>query len=346
MDNVIFQVGITRDWQNWTGEGFEGILADSLGRLPNLQFEVMPETGGPTPPGILDRYDAVIAFAHRFPKESFAGVNRLLCISRWGVGYDYVDIDACSEAGVLVALTPEAVRRPMAEGILAMIFSLGKNLHQLDQRVRGRRWREGLTQPGVCVQGKALGSVGVGNIAIELFRMARGLGFGRLLGFDPFVKPDQISGREIELVDLDTLLRESDFVTINVPLNSHTKGLIGARELALMKPTAYVINTARGSIVDEKALLEALREGRIAGAGLDVFEQEPPPADHPLLDLDNTVFAPHSVGWTHELIRDLNSQSCHHVEMVYRGEVPPWLANPQVVEHATLQAKLAARKKP
>ena len=220
----------------------------------------LPDTGGTATREIADTYDAIIVFGYYFPAECLNGVQRLACLARWGVGYDRIDVPACNENGVAIAITPPGVRRPVAEGIHALFFSLAKNLPALDRRVREGRWRENLTEIGVCVEGRTLGSIGAGNIAGEMFRMARGIGYGRLLAFDPFIGPERAAELGVELVDLDTVMRESDFITINVPLSERTQGLVDARALSLMKPTAYLVNTARGPIVDEKALTEVLRE--------------------------------------------------------------------------------------
>jgi phosphoglycerate dehydrogenase-like enzyme len=228
---------------------------------------------------------------------------------------------------------------------MAFIFALAKNLRRLDIRTREGRWRENLVCDSVCVEGRTLGSVGVGSIAGETFRIARGIGFGRLLGYDPYADPKRAAELGVELVDLDTVMRESDFVAVNTFLSAETRGLVGARELALMKPTAYLINTSRGPVIDEKALVEVLQQRRIAGAGLDVFEEEPPPKDHPLFALDNVILAPHSVAWTMESLRDNSLEACRNVRDVYEGKVPPHLANPKVAGRPGLQAKLAARRK-
>ncbi|MCI0621259.1 MAG: dehydrogenase [Acidobacteria bacterium] len=340
-----FRVGVSPDWADWAPDTLGFALAEVLESLPDLEHEVMPDSGGKPTREILDRYDAVIAFAYPFPRESIAGVKRLCGIARWGVGFDSVDVNACMEADVLVALSPMAVRRPLAEGILAMIFTLTKNIRRLDQQARAGRWRDNLQCRSICIQGRTLGSVGLGNIASELFRMVGGMGFGRLLSFDPYAPRERAAELAVDLVDLDTLMRESDFVAINAPLHADTRGLIGARELALMRPTAYLINTSRGPLVDEGALVEALRQRRIAGAGLDVFENEPMHGNHPLYELDNVILTPHSVGWTEELIRDLNFETCRSVRAVYEGKVPAHLANPTVIGRAGMQAKLAARRK-
>ena len=197
----IFRVGITPDWAEWTGDTLKATVAEILEPLPDLQHEVMPDRPGGAEPAVLDRYDAVLAFGYPFPAESLAGIQRLSCIARWGVGFNWVDIDACTEAGVAVALSPNAVRRPIAEGILALIFGLTKNLRAYDRQVRSGKWRENLPR-GLCVQGRALGSVGLGNIAGEMFRMARGIGFGRLLAFDPYAPSERAAELGVDLVPL------------------------------------------------------------------------------------------------------------------------------------------------
>ena len=225
------------------------------------------------------------------------------------------------------------------------MFAVAKNLRNYDQWVRQGSWQTKLDDRGVCFLGRTLGSVGLGNIASETCRIGRGIGFERILAYDPYVSAERAAELGVELVDLSTVMRESDFVTIHTPLNPETKGLIGAEEIALMKPTAFLINTARGPVVDEAALVEALKHRRIAGAGLDVLQQEPPPKDHPLFELDNVVLSPHCVSWTVETHRDVGLEVCENVRLAYEGMAPPHLANPQVVEKPGMQEKLAARKK-
>src|SRR5207248_863194 len=162
-----------------------------------------------------------------------------------------------------------------------------KNLREQDRTVRSGKWRGSLRGLGKTVEGRVLGCVGCGNIARELFRLAKPLGFGRLLACDPYVDPEAAARLGIELVPLEEVLATSDYVSINTPLNSSTRGLIGEAQLRLMKPTAFLINTARGPIVDQKALTRALAEKWIAGAGIDVFEEEPVDPADPLLQLDN-----------------------------------------------------------
>ena len=343
--NGKFRVAITPDWEPRTDELIGPALKEVFDPHPDIEYELLPVCPNNTGvPAVMDEYDAIIVFSYAFPAESLKGLKRLACLARWGVGYDQIDAPAATEADVAVALTPLAVRRPVAEGIITLIMVLAKNVRELDARTRAGRWREGLTSKSICIQGRTLGSVGVGSIAGEMFRMAKGMGFGRLLGYDPYLTKARAAELGVELVDLDTVMRESDFVAVNTFLSDDTRGLVGEHELSLMKKSAYIINTARGPIIDEKALIAALQAGEIAGAGLDVLEEEPTPLDNPLLTMDNVILAPHSIAWTEESIRDNSLHSVRSVLSVYKGEAPPHVANPQVIDRPGFQAKLAARR--
>ena len=344
-ENSDFLVGITPDWTDWTermlGPGLRQVFDD----VPDIKHELMPaDSNKVLSAEVLRRYDAVIVFGYKVRRESLEGVAKLLCVSRYGVGFDTVDIAACNEANVLVSITPGGVRRSMAEGTISLIFSIAKNLRNYDQWVREGTWSQKLSRASVNVQGRTLGSVGLGNIASEVMRLAKGVGFGRLIAADPYVSKERAAALGVELVDLPTVMRESDFVTLHTMLNSQTRGLIGAEELALMKPSAFLINTSRGPVVDEAALIETLTQRRIAGAALDVLEKEPPEKDNPLFELDNVVLAPHTVAFTEEGHRDMGIEACQNVRLVYEGKVPAHLANPEVADHPGMQAKLAARR--
>jgi phosphoglycerate dehydrogenase-like enzyme len=229
----------------------------------------------------------------------------------------------------------------VAEEILTLVFELSKDLLAQDQIVRSGRWRGAMRRLGTTVEGKVLGSVGCGNIARELFRLARPLGFSRLIACDPYVDGQAARDLGVELVSLEDVFRLSDYVTVNTFLNASTRGLVGDAQLRLMKPTAFLINTARGPIVDQKALTAALEERRIAGAGLDVFEQEPIAADDPLLGLDNVILAPHGLAWTEELARDNGLEACDHILALASGKVPQGLVNREVLDSQSFQKKLA-----
>jgi phosphoglycerate dehydrogenase-like enzyme len=332
-----FSVGITSDFET-RGKGLLDAALSVVFDPAGIEYEVMPDTGGVGLSEVIDRYDAIIVLDWRFPAESFHQLRRLVVLARWGVGYDQVDTRACSDASVILAITPDSVRGPVAEGILALIFSLAKNLPTLDRNCRAGLWRSD-APVSVDLRGSSLGSVGMGNIACEMFRIARALGFGRLLACSRSLSP-QAGTLGVEVTDLDTVMRESDFVATNCPLNAETRGMLGARELALMKPSSYLINTARGAIVDEIALLQVLRERRIAGAGLDVFAIEPIRDDHPFFELDNVVLTPHLIARTRGCIRDTSLSACRNVLAVAQGRVPPYVVNRDVLAHPRIRSRL------
>jgi phosphoglycerate dehydrogenase-like enzyme len=198
--------------------------------------------------------------------------------------------------------------------------------------VRAGKWDERSRWMGTELRERTLGVIGLGGIGRALLALVRGLGMNEPLAFDPFL-PDTLAARAgARQVGLDNLLQGSDFVSIHCPLNDRTRGLIGARELSLMKPTAYLLNTARGGIVDEAALLEALRGRRIAGAALDCFDHEPLTAPPPFAGLDNVLLAPHCIGWTEELFRDIGRSACRAMLDLSLGRRPAGVLNPEVFD--------------
>lgn len=335
-----FRIGITPDFRTQVSGVLDPGIEEVLKPAPGIEWEYMPETAGVAAPEVLNRYDAAIVLDYRFPAESFEGVERLAVIARWGVGFDRIDVPACTKAAVILAVTTDSVGRPVAEGALGLIFALAKNFRTHDRNIRAGRWREQAPM-GFNIAGKTLGTVGLGNIGRELFRLARGVGFRRLLAYEPIAPSAEEAAAGVEFTDLDTVMRESDFISIHCPLNGQTRGMVGARELALMKTTAYVINTARGPIVDEAALIGALREHKIAGAALDVYESEPVRAGHPLLELENTLLSPHVIARTHECVRDTSLSACRSVVAVSQGNAPPYIVNRNVLDRPEMQKKLA-----
>jgi phosphoglycerate dehydrogenase-like enzyme len=257
------------------------------------------------------------------------------------VGYDMIDVEACTKHDVLLSITRDAVRRPVAEAILTVILALAKRVLQNDRLVREGRWEEQGRELGLGLRGRVLGTIGVGNIGAELVGLLRPLGLARLLAVDPYVSPGDAARLEVELTELDTLLSEADFVCVNCPLTEATRHLIGVDELRRMKPTAFLVNTARGPIVDEAALARALEERWIAGAALDVFEEEPLPADSPLIGLPNVILSPHSIAWTDELFALNGSGACENVLAVLRGEIPRHVVNRDVLERPGFKRKLS-----
>ena len=339
-----YRVGVTADFKTFNAGVIEPALRELFDPLPQVAYDFMPELRREVTPDQLCGYDAVISLGVRYTADTFQEVESLAVIARWGVGYDMIDVSACTESDLLVAITTDAVRRPVAEAILALMLALARRIPLKDQQVRTGRWDLRATSPGVGLRGKAVGSVGLGNIASEMFHLLRPFGLARMWAYDPYVGQDKAHDMGIELVDLPALFRMSDFIAVNCPLNEETRGMIDRDLLSLMRPTAYLINTARGAIVKQADLVAGLEAGNIAGAGLDVFEQEPLAADDPLTRLDNVILAPHSLAFTDCMYRDTAREACHNVLTVLRGEVPPHVVNREVIERPGFRAKSRSLK--
>jgi len=343
MPNVsdVFRVGITPDFFVDAKGRFEAAIEEKLDGVTGLEWASMPpQPGHVGTADAIGQFDAIFCLKLDVDEESLRGIERTALIARWGVGYDNLDVDALTRHDVALAITPNAVRRPVAEAELTLIFALAKDLLHQDRITREGKWRGDVRRAGRTMAGRTLGSVGCGNIGLEMFRLARSLGFGRFVACDPYVKAERVAPLGVELTSLDEVLRASDFVVVNTLLNKDTRGLIGEPELAKMRPDAFLINTARGPIVDEAALIRALAEHRIAGAGLDVFEDEPPAKDNPLLAMDNVILSPHGLAWTEEIVRDNGLEACDNILSVFQGEPPATLVNREVLARPGFQAKL------
>lgn len=235
--------------------------------------------------------DGTICGDDQYTAKVFQAARRLKVISKWGTGIDSLDLDAAARHGVRVYNTTGAFSDPVADTVMGYILSFARRIPWMDREVRGGCWRK---QSGIALRESVLGVVGVGNIGKSVVRRARAFGM-RVLGNDRVELPASfVAEMGLEVTTLDDLLRRADFVSLNCDLNPTSYHLIGQHELARMRPTAYLINTARGPIIDEPALVQALRNGTIAGAALDVFEQEPLPADSPLRSFDTCLLAPHN----------------------------------------------------
>jgi D-3-phosphoglycerate dehydrogenase len=258
---------------------------------------------------------------------------RLKIVARHGVGFDSVDVPAMTAKGIVVTNTPFAIRRPVAVAALTLIFALGGRLFAKDRITRANDWRARNDLMGVGLATRTLGIVGVGGIGAELIPLARPF-FARVVAADPFVDAARISALGAEKIELDSLMAVADFIVIVCPLNADTLKLIDARRLALMKPTAFLVNVGRGPIVDEAALIDVLRAGRIAGAGLDVFEQEPTAPDNPLLSMESVIVTPHALCWTDECFHEIAVSGLNSVVDVSLGLRPQHVVNPEVYNTA------------
>jgi phosphoglycerate dehydrogenase-like enzyme len=328
------RVGLTRDILDSRGDPAFGRAALAiLDRDSNLEWEYLPAIVPAIDPELAAQYDALYVNIARVPAAAVERSDcRLRVVARHGVGYDQVDIPAMTRAGVLVTNTPTSMPRPVATTALTFVLALAGKLFLKDKLTRSGRWHERMDNMGVGLSGRTLGVVGAGGIGKELMRMARVFDL-KLLASDPVANDVELGYIGARKVDLDTLMRESDFVVICCLLNEHTRHLIGAEALAKMKPTSYLINVARGPIVDEKALIAALQARRIAGAALDVFDQEPVDPANPLLTMDNVIVTPHSLCWTDECFHNMASTGLRSIVEVLNGRVPEFLVNRAVLQH-------------
>jgi len=241
---------------------------------------------------VIGEYDAVVVrSATKITKDIIAKGDKLKVIGRAGIGVDNVDVQAATEKGIVVMNTPQGNALAAAEHTIGLMFAAARKIGIADRTMKQGKWEKKALM-GVEIYGKTLGVVGIGNIGIIVAEKAVALGM-RVLAYDIFISKEFAASKGIELVDLDTLLKESDFVTVHVPLVKETRSIINKDAIAKMKKSVIIINVARGPIVNEKDLNEALQEGRIAGAALDVFDEEPPPKDYPLVLCDNVVCTPH-----------------------------------------------------
>ena len=288
--------------------------------LLQAQAEVDVKGGlkGPELIEIMGDYDALVVRSEtKVTAAVIQAGKRLQVIARAGIGVDNIDLEAATSTGIAVVNAPTGNTVAAAEHTVALTMALARNVPQAHQSMKEGKWNRSAFM-GVELRNKALGIVGLGRVGSEVARRAKGLGM-RLLGFDPFVAPDLARVLGAELMPLEKLLAESDFVTLHTPLTANTRQLIGARELGLMKPTARIVNVARGELIDDQALLQALDSGRLAGAALDVFAQEPP-GDTPLTRHPKTIVTPHLGASTEEAQREVAIEAAQQVLAVLRGE--------------------------
>jgi D-3-phosphoglycerate dehydrogenase len=307
-----------------------------LSKVAELSFE--NKEGGYTEDDLVEMigpYDAImITSQHAITSRVIAAAPKLRIIVKRGAKPENVDYEAATKRGIVVAWTPGVNYVAVAEHALMLMLCLAKKTIPQMERLRGGAWREsdaGLEE--LC--GKTIGIVGLGGIGRVLCRMVGGFDV-KLLAYDPYISPAQAKEVNVNLVGLEDLLRQSDYVTLHATLTEETRHLIGEKELSMMKKTAYLINTARGGLIDESALLKALREGEIAGAGLDVFEPEPPKHENPLLHLPNVVVTPHMAGWSDEAVYREQKEAALEIKLVLEGESPRYPINPEALENRKL----------
>lgn len=278
-------------------------------------------------PKLVGEASAVLLNLTRLDAQAIGRLKRCKVISRYGVGYDNVDVEAATRAGIWVANVQHYAKEDVSDHALALLLACARRVTERDRAVRKGEWNTAARLKAYRLAGRTLGLVGYGDIARCLHRKVSGFGLARVLVSDPYVDAATVRAAGAQLVALDRLLAESDFVSVHAPLAPATRGLIGAAQLAALKPTAILVNTSRGPLIDETAIVEALRGGKLACAGLDVFEQEPLPAGSPLKSLDNVVLTDH-VGWyTEESIVELKTGAARNVAEVLAGRPPVYPLN-------------------
>lgn len=341
---MAFRVGVTRDIRAPDGSfAIQPINLERLEAEPDIEWEFLAEDEPELGPELIDDYDAIFHFSRQVTARSLEKADRLALIARHGVGLDFIDVDACTERGIAITITPDGPPRPMASAALALMLALSHGLVPRHLAVTERRWAEGRFDIiGVGLTDRTLGLIGFGRIGREVAQLVKPYGM-RTLVSTPRLAADDAEAAGVEHVELDELLAESDFVVVACPLKPETHHLLDASRLGSMKQGAFLINVARGPIVDQRALVDALKSGQIAGAGLDVFEQEPIAPDDPLLELGNVVVAPHSLGYTDDLFRRCVESTCAAILDVAAGRVPEHLVNSAVLDHPDFQAKIHRR---
>jgi phosphoglycerate dehydrogenase-like enzyme len=352
----LFRLALTGDFLNEQGQPAYGDQSLSLlDRQPCIRYHFLLEHAPwPNDPSYWTRFyslevtpeqiaevDGLIVLRPRVKRSTFAaGARDLVVIGRSGAGYDKIDVDACTDHDVALFNVPHTLDHSTASSALLFMLALSKRLPEQERITREGRWDRQAAVMGSELQGRTLGIVGLGNSGRELVRLVAPFGM-RVLAYSPHADPEQAGSLGVELTTLETVLRESDFVSLHCRLNEATRGLIGVAQLALLKPTAYFINVARGELVDQAALVDALRTRRIAGAGLDVYAVEPVPADDPLLQLDNTIVTPHWSASTTDVWQATGLAMAEGMLRAAAGLVPENVVNGAVLDRPGFRAKLA-----
>lgn len=325
-----------------TARTFKDVGGLAMEALKNAGCEVViPPRFGPFPEPellpMLEGVDAVLCSPDQYSASalSSAQATRLKIISRWGVGYDSIDVAAATKNGIAVAYVPGLLNETVADYTFALLLALARRVHEGHAWMAKGDWK---LFWGSDVFGKTLGIIGCGRIGQAVAR--RGAGFSlQLLGYDLVANPNA-SSLGLKMVSLDELLAASDFVTLHAALTPQSRGLIGEKELRRMKPSAYLINAGRGALIDESALVRALKEGWIAGAGLDTFTREPLPSDHPLRSAPNVLLTPHLASFARETGQRVSLAAAQAILDLMNGRRPQSLVNAEVLDSAQRRAAL------
>jgi D-3-phosphoglycerate dehydrogenase len=310
----------------------EKIAAAGL-ELLAAECELMgPWMGSDLPePEMLARADGVVVRLHRMGEAEFAAAPRLKVVAKHGVGLDAIDVGAATRRNIQVVFTPQANANAVAEHAIAMMLALAKQIVPASRLIGEGRFAERNRHEGVELAGRTLGVIGLGRIGYRVAEIARN-GFGMaVVGYDPFLPADAPRPAVERVGSLDALLARSDFLSLHVPLSGDTNRMLDASTLARLKPGCRIVNTSRGAVIDEIALVEALKSGAVGGVALDVFEKEPLPADHPLCGAPNTLLTPHISANTAESLERMAIDAAQGVLDVLAGRRPKYLVNPETL---------------
>ena len=315
------------------------VLAAGLGDA--VQVVEAPDGAEATLAALAVDCDAIMTCFAQVTAAVVRAALRCRVISRYGVGVDNIAVDVATELGIPVTYVPDYCVDEVSDHVLALLLAWNRQIGFYDGIAKAGRW-EGVASPHPLtrLRGQTLGIVGLGRIGRAVADKARAFGLSLLVS-DPYLPEDAALPDGVTATELDDLLAASDYVTVHTPLNDATRGLIDARALSLMRPAAYLINCARGPIVDETALYAALRDGVIAGAGLDVMESSAPPADHPLFALDNVIVTPHIAFLSQQSVRELQVRTAQATVDVLQGRMPEFLVNPAALPHSRVALRQA-----
>jgi D-3-phosphoglycerate dehydrogenase len=275
--------------------------------------------------------DGVLVSLTRITRPLIETWQRMKIIARYGVGFDGVDLEAATEHGILVTNVPDFCTEEVADTTWGLILALERKLVAMDRLVRQGTYNRMSAYPLHRLRGRTLGIVGFGRIGKAVSRRAIPFGL-RIITSDPYLDPAQYRNYPVEFVSLDELLRQSDVISLHAPLTGETRHMIGPAQLDRMKPQALLINAARGAIVDQQALVDALRKERIRGAGLDVLEKEPPLPEDPVLEMPNVIITPHYGSYSEEAYLEVRIKAAQQVVQALRGEIPTCLVNPEALK--------------
>jgi len=315
-------------------------VTDSV--FPNLEpaTRVLADIGAqlrlasePAPEAILDvarEADGLLVTYAKITSEIIGQLNQCQIIARFGIGVDNVDVPAATASGIVVTRVPDYCVDEVSDHALALLLALVRKVLYADRQTQAGHWDMRQVVPVHRLRGRTLGLVGFGKIPRALVPKAQAFGL-KVMTYDPYVSHEVVTSLGVEQVDFDELLRRADYISIHAPLTPDTHQMFGTNAFRQVKPGAFLVNTARGPLVDEQALAEALDQGHLAGAALDVMSQEPPPADSPLLGRDNVILTPHIGFYSEESLVELQTKAAQEVARVLTGEPPRYPVNPEVL---------------